>query len=75
MGCRIADNFLTTDFNVHYLEVAPRVENLRLPASQSRIKRSRSPIRLLILAYLTSAIGTSRGRDPVMRPGACCCRL
>ena len=30
MGCRLTDNFLKTNYKVHYLEVSPKgIENLR----------------------------------------------
>lgn len=73
MGCRIADNFLKTDFQVHYLEVAPKgIENLRTRRlSPSDQVKAIPESDVVILAVPDVAIGAiSRAVIPLMRPGA-----
>jgi len=73
MGCRIADNFLKTDFQVHYLEVAPKgIENLRTRRlSPSDQVKAIPESDVVILAVPDVAIGAiSRAVIPLMRSGA-----
>jgi len=73
MGCRIADNFLKTDFKVHYLEVAPKgIELLRARGITVAEQAAAVPAAdVVILAVPDVAIGAvSRSVIPQMRPGA-----
>lgn len=73
MGCRIADNFLKTDFVVHYLEVSPKgLENLRVRKLSPSDPATAVPVSdVVILAVPDVAIGSiSRSVIPQMRPGA-----
>ena len=73
MGCRLTDNFLKTQFRVHYLEVSPKgIENLRqrgvVPAeAETAIPESD----VVILAVPDVAIGAvALDVVPRMKPGA-----
>lgn len=73
MGCRIADNFIKTDFEVHYVEVSPQgLGNLRgrgLKVSDPGVAVPASDV--VILAVPDVAIGSvSRDVIPQMSSGA-----
>jgi hypothetical protein len=73
MGCRITDNFLKTDFEVHHLEVSPKgLENLKTRGVVATEAISAVPVsNIVILAVPDVAIGAiSRMMVPLMRPGA-----
>lgn len=73
MGCRITDNFLKTDFEVHHLEVSPKgLENLKARGVVATEAERAVPLSdVVILAVPDVAIGaTSRSIVPLMRPGA-----
>jgi ketol-acid reductoisomerase len=73
MGCRIADNFIKTDFTVHYLEVSPKgIENLRTRGLSVSDQTTAVPAAdVVILAVPDVAIGSvSRAVIPLMRKGA-----
>ena len=73
MGCRLTDNFLKTNYTVHYLEVSAKgIDNLRnrglTPGQQSKAVPSAE---VVILAVPDVAIGAvAREVVPLMRPGA-----
>ena len=73
MGCRLTDNFLKTQYRVHYLEVSPKgIDNLRqrgvVPAeAENAIPESD----VVILAVPDIAIGAvAQDVVPRMKPGA-----
>lgn len=73
MGCRITDNFLKTDFEVHHLEVSPKgLENLKARGVSAADAATAVPASdVVILAVPDVAIGAiSRTIVPLMRPGA-----
>jgi D-apionate oxidoisomerase len=73
MGCRIADNFIKTDFKANYLEVAPKgIENLRARGLTIADQATAVPeADVVILAVPDVAIGAvSRAVIPLMRKGA-----
>lgn len=73
MGCRITDNFLKTDFEVHHLEVSPKgLENLKTRGVVAAEAARAVPVSdVVILAVPDVAIGAiSRSVVPLMRPGA-----
>lgn len=73
MGCRITDNFLKTDFEVHHLEVSPKgLENLKARGVVAKEAERAVPLSdVVILAVPDVAIGAiSRSIVPLMRPGA-----
>ena len=73
MGCRITDNFLKTDFEVHHLEVSPQGrENLKARGVAAADAARAVPLSdVVILAVPDTAIGAiSRNIVPLMRPGA-----
>lgn len=73
MGCRLTDNFLKTQYRVHYLEVSPRgIENLRqrgVVPSDAETAIPESDV--VILAVPDVAIGAvAQDVVPRMKPGA-----
>ena len=73
MGCRLTDNFLKTDYRVHYLEVAPRgVENLRRRGVTLSEQSEAVPAAdVVILAVPDVAIGAvAREIVPRMKSGS-----
>jgi D-apionate oxidoisomerase len=73
MGCRIADNFIKTDFKANYLEVSPKgIENLRIRGLAVSDQATAVPeADVVILAVPDVAIGTvSKAVIPLMRRGA-----
>jgi ketol-acid reductoisomerase len=73
MGCRLTDNFLKTDHQVHYLEVSPRgVENLRQRGVSLADQATAVPASdVVILAVPDVAIGAvAQEVVPLMKPGA-----
>jgi D-apionate oxidoisomerase len=73
MGCRLTDNFVKTDYQVHYLEVAPRgIENLRQRGiTLSEQSHAVPSADVVILAVPDVAIGAvARTVVPLMKPGA-----
>jgi len=73
MGCRLTDNFLKTDYQVHYLEVSPKgLDNLRqrgvtLSSQTDAVPQSD----VVILAVPDVAIGVvAREIVPLMKPGS-----
>lgn len=73
MGCRLTDNFLKTNYKVHYLEVSPRgVENLKQRGVALSTQVEAVPAAdVVILAVPDVAIGAvAREVVPLMKPGA-----
>jgi ketol-acid reductoisomerase len=73
MGCRLTDNFLKTDYKVHYLEVSPTgIENLKkrgVPLSNQPEAVPAADV--VILAVPDVVIGAvAREVVPAMKPGA-----
>jgi len=73
MGCRLTDNFLRTDYQLHYLEVSPKgLENLKqrgVVPSEPATAVPQSDV--VILAVPDVAIGAvARDVVPLMKPGA-----
>ena len=73
MGCRLTDNFVRTDYQVHYLEVSSRgLENLQkrgVTVGQQAEAVPQSDV--VILAVPDVAIGSvAREVVPMMKPGA-----
>jgi hypothetical protein len=73
MGCRLTDNFLKTNYRVHYLEVSPKgIENLKqrgvVPSTQAEAVPMAD---VVILAVPDVAIGAvAHEVVPSMKPGA-----
>lgn len=73
MGCRLTDNFLKTNYLVHYLEVSPKgIEHLRQRGVTPSDQASAVPAAdVVILAVPDVAIGAvAREVVPAMKPGA-----
>ncbi len=73
MGCRLTDNFVRTNYRVHYLEISPRgVENLRQRGVMLSDEATAVPASdVVILAVPDVAIGTVAEKIvPLMKPGA-----
>lgn len=73
MGCRLTDNFLKTDYRVHYLEVSPQGrENLaRRGVTPADPNEAVPAADVVILAVPDVAIGAvAREIVPRMKPGA-----
>ena len=73
MGCRLTDNFLKSNYQIHYLEVSPKgLENLRTRAVTVANQADAVPQSdVVILAVPDVAIGAvAREVVPLMRPGA-----
>jgi ketol-acid reductoisomerase len=73
MGCRLTDNFLKTNYQVHYLEVSPKgVENLTQRGVNPAHPETAVPVSdVVILAVPDVAIGAvARQVVPLMKPGA-----
>lgn len=73
MGCRLTDNFLQTEYKVHYLEVSPKgIENLKQRGvSLSEQSMAVPAADVVILAVPDVAIGAvAREVVPRMKPGA-----
>src|SRR5688572_16879366 len=73
MGCRLTDNFVRTDYKVHYLEVSPKgVENLQARGVTVSVQEEAVPVAdVVILAVPDVAIGmVAREVVPRMKPGA-----
>lgn len=73
MGCRLTDNFLKTDYRVHYLEVALKgIENLRhrglSPSNQSEAVPGADVVILAVPDVVIGAV--AREVVPQMKPGA-----
>lgn len=73
MGCRLTDNFLKTQYRLHYLEVSPKgLENLKqrgVATSDAETAIPESDV--VILAVPDVAIGAvARDVVPRMKPGA-----
>ncbi len=73
MGCRLTDNFLRTDYQLHYLEVSPKgLENLKQRGVEPSEPATAVPQSdVVILAVPDVAIGAvARDVVPLMKPGA-----
>ena len=73
MGCRLTDNFLKTNYKVHYLEVSPKgIENLKQRGVTLSTQAEAVPVAdVVILAVPDVAIGAvAREVVPLMKPGA-----
>lgn len=73
MGCRLTDNFLKTEYKIHYLEVSPKgIENLRQRGVVLSTQAEAVPAAdVVILAVPDVAIGAvAREVVPAMKPGA-----
>lgn len=73
MGCRLTDNFIKTNYKVHYLEVSPRgIENLKQRGVSLSTQAEAVPAGdVVILAVPDVAIGAvAREVVPLMKPGA-----
>lgn len=73
MGCRLTDNFLKTQYRVHYLEVSPKgLENLKQRGVTAADQAVAVPAAdVVILAVPDVAIGAvAREIVPAMKPGA-----
>ena len=73
MGCRLTDNFLKTNYKVHYLEVSPKgIENLKQRGVTLSEQATAVPAGdVVILAVPDVAIGAvARDVVPLMKPGA-----
>lgn len=73
MGCRLTDNFLKTNYKVHYLEVSPKgIENLKQRGVTLSDQATAVPAGdVVILAVPDVAIGAvAREVVPLMKPGA-----
>ena len=73
MGCRLTDNFLKTNYKVHYLEVSPKgIENLKQRGVAQSDQATAVPAGdVVILAVPDVAIGAvAREVVPLMKPGA-----
>lgn len=73
MGCRLTDNFLKTNYKVHYLEVSPKgIENLQQRGVALSTQAEAVPVAdVVILAVPDVAIGAvAREVVPLMKPGA-----
>ncbi len=73
MGCRLTDNFLKTNYHVHYLEISPKgLEQLRLRGvAVSKPTPEVLSADVVILAVPDVAIGeVAREVVPKMKPGA-----
>jgi len=73
MGCRLTDNFLKTDYRVHYLEVSPKgMENLKQRGVSVADPAAAVPDSdVVILAVPDVAIGAvAREVVPRMKPGS-----
>ena len=73
MGCRLTDNFLKTNYKVHYLEVSPKgIENLQQRGVALSTQTEAVPAAdVVILAVPDVAIGAvAREVVPLMKPGA-----
>ncbi|MBI3414835.1 MAG: NAD(P)-binding domain-containing protein [Verrucomicrobia bacterium] len=73
MGCRLTDNFLKTNYKVHYLEVSPKgIENLKQRGVTLSTQAEAVPAGdVVILAVPDVAIGAvAREVVPMMKPGS-----
>lgn len=73
MGCRLTDNFLKSNYKVHYLEVSPKgIENLKQRGVALSDQATAVPAGdVVILAVPDVAIGAvAREVVPLMKPGA-----
>ena len=73
MGCRLTDNFLKTNYKVHYLEVSPKgIENLNQRGVTLSTPAEAVPAGdVVILAVPDVAIGSvAREVVPMMKPGS-----
>jgi hypothetical protein len=73
MGCRLTDNFLKTNYKVHYLEVSPKgIENLKQRGVTLSDQATAVPAGdVVILAVPDVAIGAvAREVVPLMKPGS-----
>jgi len=73
MGCRLTDNFIRTDYKVHYLEVSPKgIENLKQRGVTLSNQAEAVPTAdVVILAVPDVAIGAvAREVVPAMKAGA-----
>lgn len=73
MGCRLTDNFIKTDYKVHYLEVSPKgLENLQARGVMVSAQAEAVPAAdVVILAVPDVAIGAvAREVVPAMKPRA-----
>ena len=73
MGCRLTDNFLNTNYKIHYLEVSPHgLDNLRQRGVTIGRQAEAVPVAdVVILAVPDVAIGAvAREVVPAMKPGA-----
>jgi len=73
MGCRLTDNFIKTDYKVHYLEVSPKgLENLKTRGVTVSAQEESVPAAdVVILAVPDVAIGAvAREVVPRMKTGA-----
>lgn len=73
MGCRLTDNFLKTQYKVHYLEVSPRgLDNLRQRGVVVASQAEAVPVSdVVILAVPDVAIGAVAAQVvPLMKPGS-----